>query len=93
MTNLALFTWAEANGEKYPALSKLAEEKIYETHILKLPVQYGRHNGLIVTFEKTLAYALRRRRRNYAVAFAESYEMAQKWLLECADWASKQSGK
>ena len=71
MSKLALFAWAEANEKIYPALKELKEEKIKETSILKMTVPWGRRKGLVLTFEKTLACALRRRRdyRDYAIGF------------------------
>lgn len=90
-TRLALFAWAKANEKAYPALRELSEEKIKETVFLKLEAAWGRKRGLVVTFEETLAAALRRRSdyRRYAVALVKNYDEAQRWILECAKWSEK----
>jgi len=101
MTKEELFLWANLTSFQYPVLSELKEEKLINTSILKLTIPYGRYKGLILTFDKTLACALRRNTRTspcknckttqepYAVALVSSYIEAQKWLIECVSWNKK----
>ena len=100
MTKEELFSWASEAATQYPELSELKEEKMRDTNILKLTVPYGKYKGLIVTFDKTFACALRRRsqaglrkdkptQEPYAVAVVGDYIEAQEWFTECVAWIKK----
>jgi len=81
----SLLRWAEKNKWNYPALANLKVEKIHETDILKLTAKYGRYKGLILTFDETLAYAIRRK-DEYDVEIISSYNEAQIFIQKCAAW-------
>ena len=83
------------NAGQFPALAELREENAGGASYLKLTVPYGRYRGMIATFDKTLACALRRRlnhrnaKKPYAVALVGSYDEAQLLFTECVEWAKK----
>ena len=86
VTKDALLRWVKENAALYPALANFKEEKFGEKYVFTLTVDYGKYSGLIVAFDKAIAAALKNR-GEHLVFFAGSFAEAQRYILECAQWA------
>jgi len=89
LTKDGLLKWVRENAAYYPALDNFTEETSGDKQIFKITVQYGRYDGLIITFDKATVTALRY--REYEVIFVETYEAARRWILECVKWSKNKN--